>query len=147
MGALFAIFAAPFRWLPFCCLPGAMAGSLVGLMFAMLQLEHPALALTPQQLVLIGLLLGATALLFVLFLFGVLLRYGVLRVFWAALLNVLVTAELTVWLDTWLGQPAISALVGLLIGVLVGFILCWFCRWLPPPRNTAAVRESPNGKA
>jgi ABC-type multidrug transport system permease subunit len=147
MGVLFAILAAPFRWLPFCSLPGAVAGSLVGFMFAILQLEHPALALTPQQLVLIGLLLGVTALLVVLFLFGVLLHYGVLQIFWAAVLNVLVTAELTVWVDTFLGQSAISALVGLLIGVLVGFILCWLCRWLPPPRIIPAVRESSNGQA
>jgi hypothetical protein len=146
MGQLFTILAAPFRWLPFCCHPGAVIGSLVGLMFGMVQLEHPALTFTLLQLVLTGLSLGVTALLLALFLFGVLLRYGVLQIFWAALLNALVTAVLTVWVDAWLGQPVISALVGLLIGVLVGFILCWLCRLAPPPRLTAATGETPDGK-
>lgn len=142
MGALFAALAAPFRLLPFCCQTGAVAGSIAGFFFALLQLERPALVLAPQERVLIALLLAVAGLLLVLFLFGVLLRYGVARIFWAALLNALITALLTVWVDYWLGQPAISAIVGTLIGVLVGFLLCRFCEVLFP----RSVTEAPDGK-
>jgi len=142
MGAFFAAVGAPFRWLPFCCKTGAVAGALTGFLFALMQLEHPALVLTPQQRVVIALLLAVAALLLVLFLFGVLLRYGVLQIFWGALLNTLITALLTVWIDYWLGLPAISAIIGALVGVLVGFLLCRFCDLLFP----RSVTEAPHGK-
>jgi len=118
-----------------------VAGSVTGFLFALLQLEQAGLALTPQQRVLIALLLAVAALLLVLFLFGVLLHYGVLRIFWGALLNTLITALLTVWVDYWLGQPAISAIIGTLIGVLVGFLLCRFCELL-----FRSATEAPDGK-
>jgi hypothetical protein len=142
MGAFFAAVAAPFRWLPFCCQTGAVVGSVAGFLFAILQLEHPALVLTPQQRVVIALLLAVAALLLVLFLFGVLLRYGVLQIFWGALLNALVTAQLTVWIDYSLDQPAISAIVGALVGVLVGFLLCRFCELL----FARSTMEAPHGE-
>lgn len=125
--ALFNALGAPFRHLPFCSLPGAIIGAMTGFLMAMLLLAMPGLALSPQQLVVAGLLFGFVSLLLVLFLFGLLLQYGVAQIFAAALGNALVTAIVVVFVTYWMKMPALGGIVGLLLGVLIGAMLCWIC--------------------
>jgi hypothetical protein len=127
MRLLARIVGAPFRYLRFCSLPGAVAGSLAGLLMAAFELSRPAGALSPQQLVIIALLITIPALLLVLFLFG-LLHYGVGQILPAATLNALITTLLVVFLVHWLNMPAAAGILGLLVGVIVGALLCLFCR-------------------
>lgn len=117
----------PFRRLPFCSLPGAIIGAMTGFLMAVLMLSMPGLTLTPQQLVVAALLFGLVSLLLVLFLFGLLLRYGVAQIFPAALGNTLVTALIVTFVTYWMQMPALGGIVGLLIGVLIGALLCWMC--------------------
>ena len=131
MKTLFAFFVALFGKLPFCSLPGAVAGALVGLACAGYELDNPGLVLVVHQLIVTGLLLGFVGLLLVLFLFGVLLRYGVVRIFWPALVNALLTGVLTVFACHALGIPGAFGWLGLLIGIVVGAVLCRLacCEW------------------
>lgn len=128
MRALFAALGAPFARLPFCSLPGAVAGSFAGFIVTLFMLEHPDLVLTPQEQVLLALMIGVTAWLLILLLYGMLLQYGVAAILWPALLNALLSALLTVFVNLWLGRPEVASVLGLLIGVLVGALLCRFCR-------------------
>lgn len=127
MRALFAMLGVPFSRLPFCSRTGAIAGSLAGFLMALFLLENPTMMLNLQQLVMIGILLGITGLLWVLLFFGLLLQYGVGQIFWPAFANALAAAILTVLVAYWLEMPAAAGLVGLLIGILVGALLCWLC--------------------
>jgi hypothetical protein len=127
MKTLFKILGAPFANLPFCSLAGVIVGSFSGFVVAVFELENPAMVLASQQLVAIGLLLGVTGFLLVLYFLGLLMRYGVATIFWPALANALITALLTVFFTNWLHKPALEGLVGLLIGILVGALLCWLC--------------------
>lgn len=128
MKTLFKILGTLFSKLPFCSLVGVIVGSFSGFVMTIFELENPMILLTPQQLVVIGLLLGTTGFLLVLYFVGLLLHYGVSAIFWPALANALVTAIATVFMTHWLMQPAISGLIGLFIGALIGAILCRFCR-------------------
>jgi hypothetical protein len=121
------IVGAPFRYLPFCSLPGSVAGSLAGLLMSTFELARPSGPLSAQQLVIVALLITIPALLLVLFLFG-LLHYRVGQILPAATLNALITTMLVVFLVHWLNMPAVGGILGLVIGVLVGALLCLFCK-------------------
>jgi hypothetical protein len=95
--------------------------------YTLFQLEHPALPLSAQQVLVVGLLLGATGLLLVLLLFIGLLRYRLMPFFWPAVLNALLTAIVTSVVVLWLQASLSAGLIGLLIGVFIGARLCWLC--------------------
>lgn len=127
MKSLFAVIGIPFARLPFCSLPGAVAGSFAGFLVTIFETEMPNTTLTPQQLAVMGVLFGAAGWLLILVLFGLILRYGVASIFWPSLVNALITALLTVFASSWLHVPAANGLTGLLIGIGLGAVLCWFC--------------------
>lgn len=128
MKTLFDLLGAPFARLPFCSLPGAVAGSFAGFIVTLFMLEHPDLTLSPQEQVLLGLMIGITAWLLILLLYGMILQYGIGAIMWPSLLNALLSALLTVFVNLWLARPPIASVLGLLIGILVGALLCRFCR-------------------
>src|SRR5262249_50092975 len=126
---LYGVIGAIFAPLPFCSLPGAVAGSFAGFLFGIFQLENPGMPLTLRQLIIIGALLGLTGLLLVLFFFGMLLRYDMGQILWPALLNALLTATLAVIVNNWLSISALAGLVGMFVGIVVGALLCRLCRF------------------
>lgn len=128
MKTLFDLLGAPFARLPFCSLPGAVGGSFAGFIVTLFMLEHPDLTLSPQEQVLLGLMIGMTGWLLILLLYGMILQYGVGAILWPSLLNALLSALLTVFVNLWLARPVVASLLGLLIGILVGALLCRFCR-------------------
>ncbi len=128
MRAFFALLGTPFARLPFCSLPGGLAGSLAGFVVTLFLLEYPDVAPTPQEQVLLGLTIGVAGWLLILLLYGMLLQYGVGAILWPALLNALLTSLLTVFVNLWLAQPLVAGAIGLLIGILVGALLCRLCR-------------------
>jgi hypothetical protein len=138
MGAIFRFIGAVFSRLSICSLVGVIAGSFAGFAFAIFEKDHPGLSLSTQQLFAIGLLLGVTGFLLVLYFVGLLLRYGIGPIFWPALVNSLLTALLTVFFAYWLKMPALYAVAGLLIGVVVGALLCRLCRSIDGGRYAKA---------
>lgn len=127
MKTIFAAVGALFSRLPFCSLTGAVVGSFTGFLMGLFALENPAMPLSPQQLFIMGLLVGVAGFLLVLYFLGTLLRYGVGAIFWPALANALATAILTVFVTHWLNNTIISGVIGLLIGILIGAALCRLC--------------------
>lgn len=125
--ALFKALGAPFRHLPFCSLPGAVIGAMTGFLMAIFLRAMPGQVLSPQQLVVAALLFGFVSLLLVLFLFGLLLQYGVAQIFPASLGNAALTSIVVVFVTYWMQMPPLGAFVGLLLGVLIGALLCWIC--------------------
>lgn len=113
-----------------CAAAGAIAGGFAGLMTALLQIMHGTVpALTPSSTFWRAvILLTLVAVLIVLFLMGVLLRYGIGNIVLQSIVTCFFSVLLTVWLLEKINVPVIAVPLGIVIGTIVGWILCYlFC--------------------
>jgi hypothetical protein len=114
--------------LPICAVAGSVAGVITGLIFGLLLMESPnGLPLDTNNVLLFGAILGMFSWLFLLFLIGVLLRYGIRNIALALFLNAMLTSLLTVYIMNKILNPSISFLVGWIIGTAVGYLMCSIC--------------------
>lgn len=118
-----------FGRLSFCALAGGIAGAVVGLLWGAYLYFHPTVVLTAPELLLIALLLGAAAWLWILLLIGVWLHYGAAAIAMPSLINAVSTAILTVFAVYAANLPHLAAPLGIAAGIAVGAILCRICAW------------------
>jgi acid phosphatase family membrane protein YuiD len=132
MGALFAFAKALFGKLPWCSLAGGIAGIITGFIFSLFQVQNPTLVLTLQELLLIAVVLGLVAWLFLLLVIGVWLKYGVGAIALQTFVTALLAAIATVYLNNIIKLPYLAVILGWLVGILIGYLLCLFCRRYSP---------------
>jgi len=84
-------------------------------------------SLSARGVLAIALLLGLGAWVLLLLIYGVWLHVGAHALAGPLLLNALVTALVTVWVENHLHHPRVDALLGLILGYLVGRMLCLLC--------------------
>jgi len=128
MGALFAFAKALFGKLPWCSLAGGLAGVITGFVFSLFQVQNPTIVLTLQEVLLIAVVLGLVAWLFLLLVIGVWLKYGVGAIALQTFVTALLTAIATVYLNNIIKLPYLAVILGWLVGILIGYLLCLFCR-------------------
>ena len=127
MSAIISLAGALFGRLSFCALNGAIVGAIAGFLIGLLQGEH-AQPLAAAEVLGVGVTLGLLGWAFILIVVGMWLHYGSSAVAWPALINALLTAVLTVWVNNLVDLQTIATLIGILIGILVGTVLCRLCR-------------------
>src|SRR5258705_3236645 len=96
--AIFPVFGFLFSRLPFCSMGGIIAGSFAVCIMTLFQIEQMQNPLDVKQLLIVALILGFSGFLLILLFLGLLLQYGVSKIFWPALINALLTAILTVFI-------------------------------------------------
>jgi hypothetical protein len=114
--------------LPICAIAGSLAGVITGFIFGLLLIGTPnGLPLSMSDVLLAGTILGVFSWLFLLFLIGVLMRYGIRNTALALFLNAILTSILTVFVINKVLNPALAFLIGWIIGTAVGYLLCRIC--------------------
>jgi hypothetical protein len=109
-----------------CAAAGAIDGILTGLVFGLFRDEFAGQARPAGKLLLGALILAGVGWLVVLFVIGVLYRYGVFAIAAQSLVTALITSIATVFAVN-AHLQAVGALVGLIIGLVVGTLLCLLC--------------------
>src|SRR5947208_11702479 len=118
MGALFAFAKALFGRLPWCSLAGGLAGVITGFIFSLFQVQNPTIVLTVQEVLLVAVVLGLVAWLFVLLVIGVWLKYGAGTIALQTFVTALLTALATVYLNNIIKLPYLAVILGWLAGIL-----------------------------
>jgi len=132
MGALFALAKALFGKLPWCSLAGGLAGILTGFIFSLFQVQNPTIAPTMQEILLIALVLGLIAWLFLLLAIGVWLKYGISSIALQTFVTAILTAIATVYFSYLVNLPYLTVILGWIVGIFIGYLLCLFCRIYVP---------------
>ncbi len=112
-----------------CSSSGQIEGAIAGLIFGLLQVQHPGTVLELLDVIKVGLLLALLGWAAVLLIIGVWLRFSVPAIAVPALIAATLIAPLVVYVNNILQLPILATLVGLLIGGVLGAILCWLCRY------------------
>jgi len=119
-----------FATLTVCMAAGGIVGTIAGLVYGLVRDEFTDAPRPARKLLIGGLILAGVGWAVVLFVVGVLFRYGVFAIALPSLVTALLTAIATVFLVDLRGVSTVGALVGLLVGLLIGAILCELCEWL-----------------
>lgn len=121
---------AIFGRLPFCAIPGAFVGVLVGAFFSLAQSLQPV-HLTGAQVFITGLCLGLIGFALILGVLVLFFHYSLAAIFWPTFVNALIVGIVVVAVLNVVQRPAIGPLLGFIIGVIVGSLLCAVaCRYL-----------------
>ncbi len=120
-----------------CAAAGAIDGILTGFIFGLVRDEFSGQPRPVGKLLLGALILAGVGWLVILFVIGILYRYGVWAIALQSLITALITSIATVFVVN-AHLQAVGALIGLLIGLIVGSLLCLLCERLF--RRTAAGR-------
>jgi hypothetical protein len=121
---------AIFGRLPFCAIPGAFVGVVVGAFMSLVQILHPV-HLTGAQVFITGLGFGLIGFASILAILALFFHYGLAAIFWPTLVNTLIVGILVVAVLNVVQFPPIGALLGFIIGMIVGSLLCAAaCRYL-----------------
>jgi hypothetical protein len=117
--------------LPLCARIGVLHGIIVGFFFSLWRMETAFAALAADDFVWGVLLLSILALVCSLFILIVVERYLAGAVFWAAAVNAILVALLTMFVINLMPQHRFFLLLGFWIGILnglfVGLLLCRLC--------------------
>jgi hypothetical protein len=132
MGALFALAKILFGKLPWCALAGGLAGIIVGYPYSFFQVQNPTTLLTLQEVVLLAVVLGLVAWLFLLLTIGILLKYALSSIALQTFFTALLTAFLTIYVNNIINLPFLTVIFGMIIGILIGYLLCLLCRRYRP---------------
>jgi hypothetical protein len=117
-----------FATLTVCMAAGGIVGTIAGVVYGLVRDDFTS---RPAGKLLLGaLILAGVGWAVVLFVIGVLFRYGVLSIALPSLVTALLTAIATVFLVDLDGLWTVGALLGLVVGLLIGAILCELCEWL-----------------
>lgn len=127
MKAFVSIANAIFGRMPFCSVAGAFIGATTGFVLSMFQTAEPVVRLTLPQVVQFGLILALASFLFLLLVFGLLLRYRISAIFWPGLVNAVLTSLLTVAIANAVHRSFLTCWIGIIVGIIVGWILCRLC--------------------
>ena len=119
-----------FATLTVCMAAGGIVGTIAGVVYGLVRDEFTNGSRPAGKLLLGALILAGAGWVVVLFVVGVLFRYGVLPIALPSLITALLTAIATVFLVDLPGVSTVGALVGLLVGLLIGAVLCELCERL-----------------
>jgi hypothetical protein len=126
-----------FATLTVCMAAGGIVGTIAGVVYGLVRDELTNAPRPASKLLLGALILAGAGWAVVLFVVGVLFRYGVLTIALPSLVTALLTAIATVFLVDVKGVSTVGGLVGLIVGLLIGAILCELCEWLSRRRFAA----------
>ena len=134
--AINALGRAIFGHLPFCAIPGAFVGVLVGAFVSLLQILHPV-HFTGAQAFVTGLALGLVGFAAILGILVLFFHYSLAAIFLPTLVNALLVGIAVVAVLNAVQRPATGAFLGFIIGLIVGSLLCFAaCRY--PRRESRA---------
>jgi len=111
-----------------CAAAGAIDGILTGFVFGLFRDEFANQPRPASKLLIGALILAGAGWAVVLFVVGVLYRFGIRAIAIQALITALITSVATVFIVN-AHLAAVGALIGLIVGLIVGTLLCKLCGW------------------